>query len=230
MLSEVTISRQEMEKITGLDITATQVSGVYRFSPLRSFSGALNAIASESILFGAIAVFIIPLVAIAVTRYANVQPFYILWLALIISAIIYGGRGIYLYLKERELRNAIALLEQIDKHNKVVQSLEVIQKISDIKNPDSWQQYSPAIIECLQANRESLLCALMMDAIARDNKLSLLQQAELLATIESNLEFIRYLSDRDGIAEYTHLINEVLTINLKVNEEMKNMNRPHFKK
>jgi hypothetical protein len=223
MLSESLITNDEIEKITSLDISATQVSGVYRFKPFSSLSNLLAVLVNELLLVGLVTIFVFPVVAIALLRYTQISSIYLLLVATLISIVIYSIRWIYLNFKKREFKNTFTLLEQIKQHNKVVKSVRVIEQLSEVKSSETWLQYSSNIIQCLNTNRESLICALMMDKIARNNKLSISSRLDLLATVENNLEFIRLMSDRTHADEYTDLIERVLTINLTVIEEMKNL-------
>jgi hypothetical protein len=224
MLLESLVTNDEIEKLTGLDISSTQVAGVYRFNPLGSLSNFLTVVVNELLLIGLVTIFVVPAVAIALVRYTNIGSIYVLLIASCIAITIYSIRWIYLYFKQRELKNTFILLEQIDRHNKVVKSVRVIEQLSEVKPSETWLQYSSNIIQCLNTNRESLICALMMDKIARNNKLSISNRPDLLATVENNLEFIRHMSDRTQADEYTDLIDRVLSINLTVMEEMQNLN------
>jgi hypothetical protein len=225
MLSESIITSHEVEKITGLEITPTQLAGVYRFKLFNTLSNFLTVLVNELLWGGLVMIFVLPVVAIALTRYTQVRIYILLLFGVGISVLIYLVRWIYIYKKRQELSNTLVLLEQIDQHNKVVASVQVIQQLSEVKSSETWLKHSSSIIQCLATNRESLICALMMDAIARKNKLSILHRPDLLATVESNLEFIRDLQQRSQTDEYTYLINQVLTINLTVMEEMEDLKK-----
>ncbi|PSB02182.1 hypothetical protein [Merismopedia glauca] len=228
MLSESIITNDEVERITGLEISPTYVSGVYRFKPFSSLSNFVPILINELLLGGLVIIFVLPVVAIALIRYTEISSLYLLLIGIFISILIYSIRWIYMYFKKQELRNTFTLLEQIDQHNKVVKSVEVIQQLSEVKSSETWLQYSSNIMQCLNTNRETLICGLMMDKIARNNKLSILHRPDLLATVENNLEFIISMSDRTQNDEYSYLINQVLTINLTVMEEMQNLKSPHL--
>jgi multidrug efflux pump subunit AcrA (membrane-fusion protein) len=109
---------------------------------------------------------------------------------------------------------------RFDRHNDMVQALQVMYELDATQAGTSSLAERPEIIQALQATRESLVSALMTEKILRRHQALINRRQELYAAIESNLIMLKTLQINHQASDYCHFLQEALEIGLSVQQEI----------
>jgi hypothetical protein len=140
-----------------------------------------------------------------------------------IVAAIAGLINIYLWKKSRKLTNFFGFLEEVEKYNEVIQSIDAIDRIEAAGNTGVQVRDRTEVLAALQVTRESLIGSLRTERILREHRGLLERRYELFASIESNLATLRGLEISDEVSEYGRLLNQALQIGLSVDREVRRL-------
>ncbi|WP_088892707.1 hypothetical protein [Leptolyngbya ohadii] len=222
------ITARELEHITGLDISNTFMGRVYRPSVFRKPQQMLSFVVTELLTFGLMLVFCLPLSLVLARSFGNLNPatgtiVLFLQVALAVSVGFFLLWNTYMVLQSRKLRILGQLLEEVDKHNEILDAVDVIDQLGAVK-PMRKQGTSlidrPAVIEALTATRESLICALMTEKILRKHQRLIARRYELFTQIETNLVTLQTIQMTQQATEYAQVLNEALAIGKTVRQEL----------
>jgi hypothetical protein len=200
------ITKGEFKRLSGLSVNA-----VFRPPTARKF---LWEITKSILLIGALGVScLILLLAFPQHRIFLFSVHLIIALFLAFDDI----RKIYLSQKHNHL---IALMDDVDRYNAVIQSIHINDQIEAAGNPGVKLQDRERVIEALQLTREDITRALKTERILRDNQQFMKLNPELFA---NNLNALAALQVGSQASEYGRLLNEAFQIGLSIQDEMKQL-------
>jgi hypothetical protein len=223
------ITPRELETITGKDVSDGFVGGVwggvYRPSALRQLSGRLALGAIELVTAGLMFVFSLP-IGLALLRISTAGSSRVLIISAVITVLGIVIWNLYMRLQVRKLKRLLALLDQVDHFNEMIATLVVLGKFGE----DTGQQQS--LGTTLELTRENLVAALVTERLLRENQRLLDRQAAFLSHLETNLGTMLEMNQpmdpqlNQQAQEYRRVVDEALTINLAVQREMAQWQRP----
>ncbi|MBW4618154.1 MAG: hypothetical protein KME17_02055 [Cyanosarcina radialis HA8281-LM2] len=228
-LIDLIIKYSELEKIVGLEISDTFMGKVYRSSLWRYPKRILSFLLTELFVFGLIIIFCLPVGLIVARNFNgftedsnNTVPF--LGITLGISVAIACLWNLYMWFKVKEMKALARLLDEVDRHNEIIQGVQIVDELSAASNSGIVLSERHQAIEALNATRETLVCALMTERILRKHQRFIARRYELFANIESNLATLQHLQVNSQANEYADLIGQALQIGAIVRQEIDRLN------
>lgn len=227
-LDELRITSSQLEKITGLEITEISMGKAYRPTIFRSTKRFLSFLLAETLTLGLILIFCLPVSLVlarglGILTTANTIPF--LLTALGISITLFAGWNGLIWKKSKALKTLAHLLEDVDKHNEIIDAVKIIDELGSIESSTIQVIDREAVLTALTATRESLLNALMTEKILRKHQQFIARRQDLFANIETNLITLQTLQTNQQANEYSQLLNEALQIGMSIRQEMEQFDR-----
>lgn len=225
-LSDLRITPDEVENLTGLSVSDLSVGGAIRPIIFQQSKRFLAFVLTELLTLGVILIFCLPIGLLIARNLGELSTgvasaIKLLQVSFLVSIALLLLWNLYRWLKLKSLRLLVSLLDEVDKHNEIIDALEIVDQLSAIKNSQVSLGDREEVIGALNATRESLVCALMTEKILRKHQRFMARRHELFANIESNLATLRSLQVRDQASEYGQLLNEALQIGCSVHEELR---------
>jgi hypothetical protein len=224
-LESLKITAGELEHITGLDISETFMGRVYRPTVFRKPRQLLSLAVTELLTFGLILVFCLPFSLILARSFGNsnlatatIVSF--LQIAFVVSVVLFLLWNACMTLQGKKLKILAHLLDEVDKHNEIIDAVDVIDQLGAVKNSAVALIDRPAVIEALTVTRESIVCALMTEKILRKHQRLIARRYELFSQIETNLATLQAVQMSQQATEYAQLLNEALAIGRSVHQEL----------
>lgn len=239
-LADLTISEQEIERLSGCDVGPIFIGGVfggvYRTSVFRDPQRLVGFCLTEVAVFLLSCVFTLPL-GLATIRNASgnisqstgMVPFLVVVIgsALLLLAAWNG----YMVMRRGRFQRLMHLLDEIDRYHDVIQAIAVLDQLDSASNlPAATPANQPSslhnraeVLEALRLTRDSLVASLMTERILRESRGLLARRQELLASIETNLTTVRALEMKHQANEYGQFLNDALEIGMRVQREMEKM-------
>lgn len=221
-LATLIIPQSQLERLTGLEIGRVFLGGVVRPSALRSPRQFLSFLVTEVSILTVL--FIISLgVGLVILRswpeWGNFGGVLLLaGGATAIGAIAYNS---YQWQRYKTLRPLARLLDEVDRHNDIVQAVQVMDELGTIPGTGITLPNRAEVITALKATRDSLISALMTERIMRRHQSLMQRQHELFHTLETNLTTLQTLHVNNQAQEYQQFLQEALDIALAVQREMR---------
>jgi hypothetical protein len=224
-LADLRITPKELEHLTGLDISDTFMGRVYRPSVFRHRDRLFSFILTELLTFGLILIFCLPISLVVARGIGHMSgdansTFWFLVMALGLSVAIALFWNGYMWMQNKSLKVLAHLLDEVDKHNEIIQAVHIIDELGTIKTSTVVLLDRDEVVHALTATRESLVCGLMTEKILRKHKLFIARRYELFTNIETNLARLQHLQVNSQANEYGQLLNEALRIGRSVHREM----------
>jgi hypothetical protein len=220
-LADLRITAKDLERLTGMDISDTFMGRVYRPSVFQHRDRLLSFLLTELLTCGLILIFCLPIslvIARGSGQSGNAAGFLVM--ALGFSGAIAVGWNVYMWQKNKRLKVLAHLLDEVDKHNEIVQAVHIIDQLGAIQTSTVELIDRDEVMEALQATRESLTCGLMTEKILRNHRQFIARRYELFNNIETNLARLQHLQVNSQANEYGQLLNEALRIGRSVHREM----------
>ncbi|MGF1521090.1 MAG: hypothetical protein ACFBSF_02050 [Leptolyngbyaceae cyanobacterium] len=220
-LDSLRITKPQLEKLTGLDIGTVFVGGVVRPSTFRSAQRVLSLIVTEGSALGVVFIICLGLglvIARSLSSFDNVS-----WLLLIavgctvISAIAWNA---YQWKRYKTLRSLAHLLDEVDRHNEIIQAVQVMDELETIQVANLGLPNRDEVLKALAATHDSLISALMTERILRRHRPLMERRQELFRNIETNLSTLQTLHVNNQASEYQQFLKEALAIGLAVQQEL----------
>lgn len=231
-LERLTIKESEVEAIGGVDANNIWFGIAYRPSLLQEGKKLISFVFTQFFIFCVIFALLTPF-GIMMIRNSGFSGYDMKATAYFLSAtggiavILMSGLNIYLWKTTQKFETFLSFLDEIQKYNEVVQSVDVIDKIEAAGNLGVGVSDREEVIEALHVTRQSLINSLRTERILRENKGLIDKRYELFANIENNLATLRGLAISDEASEYGRLLNQALKIGLSVDREIQRLqNRP----
>ena len=131
-----------------------------------------------------------------------------------------------MWLKIKQFRTLLHLLDEVDKYNEVVEAVNILDKLEAVGNLQVKSLNRDKILEALNVTRDSLVCGLMTEKILRGRRGLLSRNYDLFNNIENNLTTLRTLEVNNQANEYGQLLNNALQIGMSVRKEMQKLSNP----
>jgi hypothetical protein len=135
--------------------------------------------------------------------------------------VIDDARKIFLSQKHRHL---ISLLEDVDRYNSVIQSIDINDQIEAAGNPGVRLMDRERVIQALRLTREDLIRAFKTEKILRKNARFIKLNPDLFA---NNLTALAALQVGEQASEYGRILNEAFQIGLSIQDEMRQLQSRH---
>lgn len=222
-LEDLKISQNQLEELTKLEVGKIFMGGVVRPSALRSPGQLLSFLVSEFSILAVVFIICLGIGLIIVRSMAsfdNVAGLVAVAVGITISvAISWNG---YQWHRYKTLKTLSHLLDEVDRHNSVVQAIQVMNELQTAQSLASFTQLSnrAEILSALAVTRDSLLSALTTERILRSHQTVLQQGRDLMGSIETNLAALQALQVKNEATEYQQFLQEALDIGLAVQQEM----------
>ena len=220
-LEALRITQSELEKLTGLDISSIFMGGIVRPSVFRSVRRVLSFLLTECSVL--VVIFIICLgVGLVILRswsgLSNLAGLMLLAMGITVGIAI--AWNLYQWHRYKTLRSLAHLLDEVDRHNDIVQAVQVMDDLETIQATNLSLPNRTEVVTALQATRESLISALMTEKILRRHRTLIQRRQELFSSIETNLATLQALNVNSEAAEYQQFLQEALEIGVAVQREI----------
>jgi hypothetical protein len=229
-LADLRITSSQLEKLTGLDISDVFMGGAFRPSLFRSSHRLISFLFTEIFTLALILIFCLPIglvvgrgLGILTGDSNNTVAFLIVMGS--ISLLLFAGWNLYLWQQGQQLKTLAHLLDQVDKHNDMIQAVQVLDELGIVPNSTVNLLDREEVLKALTATRESLMNALMTEKILRKHQHFIARRQELFTTIETNLATLQTLQIDAQANEYSQLLNEAMQIGLSIRQEMSYLER-----
>lgn len=228
-LADLRIASNQLDQITGLDISETFMGRAYRPSLFRHPRRLLSFLATEILTLGLILIFCLPagLVIARSTGALSGDPGstgQFLVATLSVSIALFALWNGYMWQQGKPLKTLAHLLDEVDKHNEIIEAVHILDELGavnqSVNHPTIELLDREEVLRALNATRESLVCALMTEKILRKHKRFIARRQDLFAQIETNLATLQTLQVNSEANEYGQLLNDALQIAMSVRQEI----------
>lgn len=226
-LENALVTESELEAIAGVDVNDIGLSLAYRPAFLQNLNKLISFAIAQLFILVLFFILITPL-GILMVRNSGLSgeqmatTFYFLLFTGGIAGLATFTLNLYLWKRSQKFQTFLTLIDEIQKYNEVVRSLDILDKIeaagAEIQLSDRQE-----VIEALSITRESLLASLRTDRILRENQDLIDRRYELFAKIENNLATLNHLKISDEATEYGRLLNQALKIGVSVDREIRRL-------
>lgn len=227
-LETLSISRDELNEITGLEVSSIFMGGTIRPSVFRSQRRLISLLVTEVLAIGVLFTMGLGLALVLVRQRENFEQ---LGSLLLVVAGCLGVGAIawhsYQWHRCKILGTLAHLLDEVDRHNDIIQALRVMDQLEAAQSRSPGLPQRPEIIQALQATRQSLLSALVTEKILRHHRSLVNRRQELFTAIETNLAILQTLQVNHQASEYQHFLQEALEIGLAVQQEITHRKTTH---
>lgn len=233
-LDDLRISHPELEELTGLDISDTFIGHGVRLSAIREPGKLAAFILTEFIALLLILVFCLP-ASLVIGRNipgfsgsaSSIGPF--LSVSLSISLVLFALWNAYIFFKGYRLQTLNNLLEDVDRHNEIIDAVYVMQELDAAQQTQGYPpqgssvQNRDELRRALEATRSSLRSALVTEKILRKHQRFVNRRYELFADIETNLVTLQTINRSPEAIHYRDLLDNALLIGLSVRQEIEQL-------
>lgn len=222
-LTNLRITEDELERLTGLDISDTFMGRAIRPSVLRSRRRLRSLLMSEVLTLGLFIIFCLP-VSLVIAR--NLPGFTgedlgkFLAISLGIAVGLFALWNGYLWRRGKQLTQLSHLLDQVDRHNEIIDAIALMEELDSVRANNREPVDRQEIFQALDATRSSLICALTTERIVRKHQKMIAKRAELAEAIAQNLAMLQTLQENATANEYGQFLTEALSIGIIVQQEL----------
>ncbi|GAB4142093.1 MAG: hypothetical protein Fur0046_18400 [Cyanobacteria bacterium J069] len=224
-LTELRITEDELDRLTGLDISDTFMGRAVRPSVWRSPQRFRSFLLSQVLTLGLFIIFCLP-ASLVIAR--NIPGFtgdakdtgQFLMVSLGISLGLFALWNGYIWHQGKGLTKLSHLLDQVDRHNEIIEAIAIMEELDSIRTNADSRVDRQEIFTALDATRSSLICALTTERIVRKHQKVIAKRAELAEAIALNLSTLETLHVNASANEYGQFLTEALNIGLAVQEEL----------
>lgn len=224
-LDDLRITPKTLEKLTGLEISETFMGRAYRPSLFQNPKRLSSFLITELLTFGLILIFCLPIglvigrsFGVLSNNASSLFPFLLITVGA--SVCLFALWNAYIWQNGKQLRTLAHLLDEVDKHNEIIEAVHILDELAAIQNSAIELIDRTDVIQALNATRESLVCALMTEKILRKHQRFIARRQDLFAQIETNLATLQTLQVNNEANEYGQLLNEALQIGMSVRQEV----------
>ncbi|HEY9631282.1 MAG TPA: hypothetical protein V6C84_28670 [Coleofasciculaceae cyanobacterium] len=229
-LETLRIMPSELEHLTGLEISDTFMGRVYRPSALSDPKRLRSLLLTEVLTLGIILIFCFPIsliigrgLGVLTEAPSSALPF--VGVTVGVAILLFVGWNLYMRAKGNQLKPLAHLLDEVDKHNEIIQAVHIIDELSTVQRsnlamPGMELIDREEIFTALSATRASLIAALMTERVLRKHQRFVARRQELFSNIEHQLATLQNLQINHQANEYGQLLNEALRIGMSVRQEV----------
>ena len=232
-LETLPITEDELENLVELNFVDNLAISIYRSVVIKNSQQTIFVLTTEAFIFLVLLILTMPLTLITIKSLGylpesstGVNQLLLILVAILILAMVVVN--IYLFLGGQKLQSLARLMEEIEKYNKVVKTINLIASIESVsrKNEESIanpQEDSWEAIAALKITRTSLINALRVEEIIRKHQDFLNRRYELLTNLENSLANLMEFEVSNQTNEYGSLLNDALKIGMSVHKEVKKL-------
>jgi len=222
------ITEQDLERITGKEISLLSIGSAYRITRLRKSKYLFPFLLSEATTLFLISIFSLPISILIFqslgrpieNRQAQVGfAIFVFSLAL----ILFIGWNLFAWIRSQKVACLSHLLDEVDKYNQVLVAVDIGDRLKSVGNQSADLNHREDILQALELTRDSLICGLTTEKILREHQSFLSSHGQLFDNIEQNLIALKSLEVQNQADQYSSLLRETLVIGLNVQREMLNL-------
>ena len=220
-LEALRITKPQLEKLTGLDISSVFMGGIVRPSTFRSLSRVFSLLVTECSVLMVVFIISLGLGLVIVRSFSSNDNVGIL--LLVVVSITLGSAiawNFYQWRRYKTFRSLAHLLDEVDRHNDIIQAVQVMDELETVQAANLTLPNRAEVLLALEATRESLLSALMTERILRRHRPLIERRQELFSHIETHLTTLQTLHINNQASEYQQFLAEALDIGLAVQREL----------
>jgi hypothetical protein len=224
-LDNLRISSQELDQLTGLDISPFSMGWAYRLGTLNQPQQFLAWLVNQLLTFGVALIFCVPITLLlgrwllGIEQTANALKLLPLGIAIALALTLLWV-SILLY-RGKRLKTLGHLLDEIDHYNEMLAAIEILEELKTTNPQFLALESNAGVLEALHLTRESLICGLMSERILRKHERFIARRYDLFASIERNLTSLQALQVATQANEYGQLLQEALQVGSRVHEELR---------
>lgn len=207
-LQGLEITKGELKRLSGLSVNAVLKPA----SPRKFLAEILKTVGLIGILWVS-CIFLVQVFPSHHLLLIIVHSFLAAWLVI--------DDAIKIYLSQKH-RHFISIIEDVERYNAVIQSIDINDQIEAAGNPGVRLQQRERVIQALQLTREDLIRALKTEKILRENEHFIKLNSELFA---NNLNALAALQVGEKASEYGRLLNEAFEIGMSIKDEMRQLQK-----
>lgn len=220
-LEALRITKPQLEKLTGLDISSVFMGGIVRPSTFRSVSRVASLLVTECSVLMVVFIISLGLGLVIIRSLSGHNSVGILLLIVVgITVAMAIAWHLYQWQRYKTLRSLAHLLDEVDRHNDIVQAVQVMDELETVQATNLKLPNRAEVLTALEATRDSLLAALMTERILRRHRPLIERRRELFSNIETNLTTLQTLHVNNQASEYQQFLEEALEIGLAVQREL----------
>jgi hypothetical protein len=212
-LTELAISRRELEQLTALEIGKLFVAQTYRPSVLCRSAGIVRFLMAQCLAIGIVGMTTI----LPVSKFFNDSnqrdrqiPIYCTTITLVVML----GGNTYLHWRQRRVKVLLRLLDEVDRFNQVVQSAGLMYNLAQVGSPATDVEELRSV---LSLTRQNLLASLQIDRLLRHSQG---MHYGLLQHIEDNLAHLQQINSNPTADEYSQLLKMAGKIGQDIYQEL----------
>ncbi|MGI0495065.1 hypothetical protein ACN4EG_25045 [Alkalinema pantanalense CENA528] len=218
------MTSRELEKLCGKEVNDLFVGGICRPSVFRSGQKMLAFLVLELAVAGILLIFSL---VISLGCFRGVQDLSqganaIAFVGLTVGLMLLGllGWNLWMVLARQPLRMLMRLLDEVDRYNELVQTIEVMDQIQAITPSPERNHDRTVVLTAVELTRDSLVSGLMMERLLRENRGLLARQQDLLLHLEHNGAHLTVLELHDRAQGYADMMQSAIEIGQFVRAEM----------
>ncbi|MGB3693209.1 MAG: hypothetical protein WA865_21545 [Spirulinaceae cyanobacterium] len=223
-LESLKLTPEQLEDLVELDTSTTIAVDFYRAFVFKKPQQIFSVLITELALFVAMLISIYPITLI-ILRNSNNLPTttagtnQLLLVLLFFSLVCLAGINAYIWRGAKSLKSLARLMEETDKYNSVVHTLEVMERLDSVSGANSIQNRGE-VFEILQATKRSLISAVNIEKVMRKHQGFLANRQDLVTSLENNLTTLITFDPSSAAQEYQQLLNDTLQIGMTVHKEV----------
>jgi len=222
-LTELRITEDELERLTGLDISDIFMGRAVRPSVWRSPRRLRSFLLSEVLTLGLFIIFCLPaslVIARNLPGFTGGDLAKFLSISLGVSVGLFALWNSYIWQQGKRLTQLSHLLDQVERHNEMIDAIALMEALDSVRANSSEPVDRQKIFQALDATRSSLICALTTEKIVRKHQKMIAKRTQLAEAIALNLSTLEILQVNAQANEYGQFLAEALNIGLTVQEEL----------
>lgn len=219
------ITEQDLERVTGREITHLFIGSVYRISLSNNPKYLVPFLVSEAIALFLIAIFSLPISILLFqslgksinTRQEQIGFAVFLFLLVL---ILFAGWNLVAWIRAKNMSGLSHLLDEVDKYNQVIAAMDLCDRLKSVGNQSANLNPREDFLQALELTRDTLICGLTTEKILREHRRFLSSHRDLFNNIEQNLIALKSLEVQNQANQYSSLLSDALVIGMNVQSEM----------
>lgn len=219
------ITEQDLERVTGREISLLFIGSAYRISILKKTQCLAPFLLSEAIALFLISIFSLPisiLVFQSLGRPVDNLQDQVGFAVFVFSfaLILFAGWNLFAWTRAKKMACLSNLLDEVDKYNQVIVAVDICDRLKSVGNQSANLSHREDILQALELTRDSLICGLTTEKILREHRSFLSGHRQLFANIEQNMIALESIKVQNQADQYSSMLNDTLDIGMNVQREM----------
>ncbi len=222
------ITEQDLERVTGKEISLLFIGSTYRISILQKKKCLTPFLLSEAITLFLISIFSLPISILIfqslgkpIDNRQDQIGFAIFVFSFVL--ILFAGWNLLAWMRSKKLVCLSHLLDEVDKYNQVIFAVDICDRLKSASNQPVDLDHREDILQALELTRDSLICGLTTEKILREHRNFLSSHRQLFDNIEQNLIALESLEVKNQADQYSSMLSDALVIGMNVQREMLNL-------